>query len=113
MSIEAAEMETSGGTPSADALGPDGAEDSRRSRALGRQAVLDTLARPGARLGLAWLGVLAFCAVFGPFLASSHPLLMKIDGHWSSPVMRYLYPSDVLLLLATAVVIVLSMGRWF
>jgi peptide/nickel transport system permease protein len=56
--------------------------------------------------------VLAFCAVFGPFLANTHPMLLKMDGRWSSPLLRNLHPSDVLLLIATTVAIVLSIGRW-
>jgi peptide/nickel transport system permease protein len=51
----------------------------------------------GARLGLTWIGVLVFFAVFGPFLASSHPLLMKSGGHWSSPVLQNLSAADVIL----------------
>jgi peptide/nickel transport system permease protein len=41
--------------------------------------------------------------VFSPFLATSHPLLMKQDGHWSSPVLRSLSPADV----------ILQAGFWF
>lgn len=82
------------------------------SRTLGRQAILDTFSRPGARLGLAWLVVLAVCAVFGPFLANTHPMAMKMDGHWSSPLMRSLHPADILLLIATAAALTLSIGKW-
>lgn len=56
------------------------------------------LARPSARFGLAWIGLVAFCAIFAPLLASSHPLLLKVDDHWSSPLLRYLSPADVILL---------------
>src|SRR6185312_10293471 len=106
MTIEASQAITSG---AAEALS---GQPARPSRTLGRQAVIDTFARPGARLGLAWLLVLAFCAVFGPFLANTHPIAMKINGHWSSPLLRSLHPSDALLLLATLVTVVLSIGRW-
>ena len=105
MSIEVAEVMSEGVTPVA--------LTARAPRSIGRQAVIDTLARPGARLGLAWLGILAFFAVFGPFIANTHPILMKSDGHWSSPMLRSLTPADVLLLAATAVAIVLWIGRWF
>lgn len=81
------------------------------SRTLGRQAALDTLTRPGARAGLAWLAVLAFLAVFAPFIASTHPIAMKMDGHWSSPLIRNLLPSDALLLIVTATVVVLAFTR--
>jgi peptide/nickel transport system permease protein len=105
MSIEAAEIMSEGGTP--DAVAP------VAPRSVGRQAVVDTLSRPGARVGLAWLGILAFFAVFGPFVANTHPIVMKAEGHWSSPLLRSLTPADVLLLIATAVAVVLSIGRWF
>jgi peptide/nickel transport system permease protein len=82
-------------------------------RSVGRQAVVDTLARPGARAGLVWLSVLAIFSVFGPFIANTHPIVMKADGHWSSPLLRNLTPADVLLLAATFAAIVLSVGRWF
>lgn len=81
------------------------------SRTMGGQAVRDTLARPGARLGLAWLLVLAFFAVFGPFIANTHPIALKVNGRWSSPLLHHLWPSDVLLLILTATVIVLSLLR--
>ena len=92
-------------------LKADQPEHGQSSRTIGRQAVIDTLARPGARVGLAWLFVLAFCAAFGPFLANTHPLLMKMDDHWSSPLLRSLHPSDALLLIATGVAILLWVGR--
>jgi peptide/nickel transport system permease protein len=63
----------------------------------------------GARLGLAWIVFVGFCAIFAPFLANSHPYLIKMDGHWSSPLLKTLTPADVLLLLLTAAGIVL----WF
>src|SRR6185437_12157068 len=83
------------------------------SRSLVRQAYHDTLASYTARLGLAWLGLLAFFAVFAPFLANSHPYLMKANGKWSSPLLRHLTPADVLLLIAAAAVVVLAIWRRF
>lgn len=83
------------------------------SRSLGRQAVHDTLASRGARVGLVWLTLLAFFAVFSPFIASSHPLLMKVDGRITSPLVRNLTPADVLFLVATFTAIALSITRRF
>jgi len=105
MSIEVAEAMSEGATPEAVTV--------RAPRSIGRQAVIDTLSRTGARVGLGWLGILAFFAVFGPFIANTHPMVMKAEGHWSSPMLRSLTPADVLLLIATAVAVVLSIGRWF
>src|SRR6478609_4818138 len=73
-------------------------------RTFARQALVDTFRRPGARVGLAWVIILAFCGVFAPFLANSHPILLKTDGRWNSPLLRHLTPADVVLLLTTAAV---------
>ena len=51
-----------------------------------------------ARLGLIWIGVIALFAVFAPFIANSHPYLIKVDGMVSSPLLRYLTPADVIIL---------------
>jgi peptide/nickel transport system permease protein len=56
--------------------------------------------RWGARIGIAWVTILIICAVFAPFLATSHPLLMKIHGRWFSPAVQNLSAADVLLQLA-------------
>jgi peptide/nickel transport system permease protein len=66
-----------------------------------QQVIIDTFKNKRAIAGAIWIGLLAFCAVFAPFIASSHPLLMKMDGRWSSPVLKYLTPPDVVLLVAT------------
>jgi peptide/nickel transport system permease protein len=39
--------------------------------------MVDTFKRTGARLGAAWVAVLAICGVFAPFLANSHPFAMR------------------------------------
>ncbi|VAX39905.1 hypothetical protein MNBD_PLANCTO03-668, partial [hydrothermal vent metagenome] len=68
------------------------------------EAWMQVFRRPGALAGLAWVAIIAFFAVFAPVIANGHPLLMweKLDdGSWgnlSSPLIRYLRPSDVLLL---------------
>lgn len=55
----------------------------------------DTLARHGARLGLAWVAIVTLLAVFAPFIANSHPYWMQSDGTWSSPLFRHLSWADV------------------
>ena len=75
-----------------------------------RQALSDTFRRTGARVGIAWVAILAFCGVFAPFLANSHPLLLKMDGAWSLPVLRHLTPADVVLLVAVAALLVTLVG---
>src|SRR4051812_17734331 len=121
MSIEATEATTTT-SPGAALVGGDGdarpGRGDRRdapvvSRSLTRQAWVDTLASKGARLGLTWLGLLAFFAVFGPFLASSHPVLMRVKGKWSSPLLSYLTWADVLWVIAAVTAIVLALTRKF
>lgn len=69
------------------------------ARTLYQQAVRDTLVRWGARVGLAWISLLAFLAIFGPLLAASFPVLMKsADGQISSPLWLYLTPVDLAVL---------------
>ena len=71
-----------------------------RPRSYAARVVLDTLGRTGAKLGAAWIAVLAVLAVFAPLIASSHPIVVKMDGQWSSPMLRHLTPADVTLLAA-------------
>jgi peptide/nickel transport system permease protein len=56
-----------------------------------------TFARIGAKLGVLWITIMAVVAAFAPFLANSHPILMKSQGHWSSPLFQYFTPVDVVL----------------
>src|SRR5688500_15922424 len=89
-----------GGPPStAPSAGP---PQSELPRSFARQALADTFSRTGARVGLAWVLVLVFCGVFAPFLANSHPILLKTGDRWSSPLLRHLAPADVVLPLAAA-----------
>ena len=79
--------------------GPAAPANAAAPRTLLQQAVRDTLVRWGARIGLAWISVLAFLAIFGPLLAASFPILMKsADGQISSPLWQYLTPVDLAVL---------------
>jgi peptide/nickel transport system permease protein len=91
---------------------PAGTDESPKTppRSFVRQALADTFRRTGARAGAVWVVVLVVCGIFAPFLASSHPLLMKVDGQWSSPVLRHLTPADVVLLVAVAAVLYAWLG---
>jgi len=79
----------------------------------------DTVGRTGARLGLAWIFVVAFFAVFAPFLANSHPYLLKADdpdlarrfGTWSSPLLRFLSGADVTLVILAVAATILWFNR--
>ncbi|MGL1834525.1 ABC transporter permease [Rhodocyclaceae bacterium SMB388] len=66
----------------------------QRSRPWSRQVLGALLRRTGARIGLVWISVLVLVATFAPFLASSHPLYMVVDGQPSSPLLAHLAPED-------------------
>ncbi|WAK01081.1 ABC transporter permease [Methylobacter sp. YRD-M1] len=57
-----------------------------------------TLEGIGVKVGLAWVMLLVFAAVFAPFLANSMPLLMSKGGVISAPVLQYLSVEDVWIL---------------
>ncbi len=75
------------------------------------QVAEQTFSRRAARLASLWIGVIAFCAVFAPLLANTWPVLVKMDGHWSSPLARHLTPSDVILLVLGFSVIIAMFFR--
>jgi peptide/nickel transport system permease protein len=83
------------------------------------QAMFDTVGRAGARLGLVWIGIVAFLSVFAPFIASSHPYLLKTNdpllvskyGAFSSPLLRHLSGTDVTLVVSTVAAVVLFFNR--
>ncbi|MBI1375530.1 MAG: ABC transporter permease subunit [Phycisphaera sp.] len=77
---------------------PPRASSTRRQTYMQR-VLSDTFVRWGARLGLAWIVVLTFLAIFAPLVANSRPLLIKMDGEWSSPMIKSLTPLDIALLL--------------
>ena len=58
------------------------------------------VARIGVRVALAWIGSIAFFAVFAPVLASAHPLLRSntATGTWDSPLWQNLTSVDFVLL---------------
>ena len=87
---------------------------SKPRRTYTQQVIAGTFERPGAKLGLVCIIVIAFCAVFGPLLANSHPYAMKTtDGQISFPLLKYLQPSDVILLTLTVAGIIVSLiPRW-
>ncbi len=58
----------------------------------------NTLSQLGARLGLAWVGLVALLAVFAPFVANSHPYVSITADGWQSPLLQHLDWADVSLL---------------
>jgi peptide/nickel transport system permease protein len=72
-------------------------EASPGRRAYLQQVIHDALSPVRSKIGVAWILVLMFFACFGPFIASSHPVLMKAAGGWSSPLLKHLAVADVVL----------------
>lgn len=70
----------------------------KTSSGYASRIISDALSQRAARFGLAWIGLLVIVAVFAPFIASSHPLLLKYDGVLSSPLLQHLTPADVIIL---------------
>ena len=81
------------------------------SRSMIGRVLYQLLGRWGARLGLAWMFVVAFFAVFAPFVANSHPILYKAHGRWSSPMLEHLTHVDVILAVFAVAVIVLFFAK--
>src|SRR5712671_2338101 len=85
-------------------------DDANESKSFGRRVFEDTFKNHRARAGILWIAVLVFFAVFAPFLANSHPILMKMNGRWSSPLLVHLTQTDATLLVAFAAAIVLMIA---
>ena len=81
-------------------------------RGIVSQTARQVLRRWGARLGLLWLAPMVFMAVFAPVLASSHPIVMKESGRWSSPMLEHFTAVDVILISAAFAAMVLMLLLW-
>jgi peptide/nickel transport system permease protein len=99
------------GTISAPAAGSTTAAEA--SVGFWTQVWRDTFRNGGARVGLAWIGVLVFASIFAPLLANSEPYIVDVGGHWSSPMIRNLTPTDVsLLVISAGAVVAFFMRRY-
>ncbi|MCC5829675.1 MAG: ABC transporter permease [Phycisphaeraceae bacterium] len=75
--------------------------------------LLDVVGRPSAVLGLVWIGIMAFLAVFGPLLATSHALIARTaEGRLISPAIINLEPVDVSLIFGTLGTVALFLCRY-
>src|SRR5688500_13786313 len=86
-------------------------EQTGASKSFGRRVFEDTLNNARARVGMVWVGLLLLFAVFAPLIANTHPVAMKMDGKWSSPLLKHLTPTDVTLLVAFFAGVVLGFVR--
>ncbi|MFO8156383.1 MAG: ABC transporter permease [Pseudomonadota bacterium] len=80
-------------------------------RSPGRAIAVSVLRRSGARLGLAWIGLLVLFAILAPVLASSQPLVALVEGRWTIPLLDDLRPTDGILLGLLPAVLVLWWWR--
>ena len=71
-----------------------------KSESHGKRILRLTFLGWGAKLGLLWIFVLVFVAVFSPYLANSMPLIASENGVLSLPILRYTTAEDVLMLSA-------------
>lgn len=77
----------------------------RPVRGFWAEAWSQVIRRPGAIFGLTWVGIIAFFAVFAPFIASGHPIVLREldpDGavvSVTSPMWNNLKGTDLLILL--------------
>ncbi|MCY4469311.1 MAG: ABC transporter permease [Thiotrichales bacterium] len=71
---------------------------SLRRRSFAARVLRSTFVRIGARVGAVWIGVLIVVAAFAPFLANTHPLLMRAGGRLQSPALVHLTNADVVLM---------------
>lgn len=78
----------------------------------GAQILRDAFRQRGAQMGLLWIGLLVVIAVFAPFLANSHPLLLSENGAISSPAIRHLTMGDVTLLVMFFAGLVVTGRDW-
>jgi peptide/nickel transport system permease protein len=93
-------------------IAPGKSESPRRG--ILAQALRDTFTRPGARFGATWISILVFLGVFAPFLANSHPILMRdAQGKLSSPMLQALAPSDVIIVAVFIAALTMALlRRW-
>ena len=66
----------------------------------------NTFKRWGAKFGLFWIALLTVLAVFAPFIATSYPWLISINGKISSPLLQHLNAVDITLLVVFFCVLV-------
>lgn len=77
------------------------------SRSFGLQVVHQAMQSVSARLGVAWIAFLTLVAIFAPWIANSHPLLVREGERVWSPLLHTLTAVDVTLLCALIAALVL------
>jgi len=83
----------------------------KTSSGYAKTILKEAFAQWSARIGFIWVGVIAILAVFAPFIANSHPYLVKSAEGISSPLFQYLSPADVIILTVFITILVLVYFR--
>jgi peptide/nickel transport system permease protein len=79
----------------------------KAQRSFASRVIQATFGQVGAKLGLGWIVIMFVLAVIAPFIASSHPIIIKMDGELSSPMLKHLTAADVAWLAASLFGVVL------
>ena len=82
-----------------------------KNSGFARTVLREAFQHLSARLGLAWIAVIALLTVFAPFIANSHPYLIKVNGEISSPLLQYLTPVDVIILIIFITLVILTVMK--
>lgn len=79
------------------------------SQSFMRRTIREVFSHWGARIGLGWILLLVFVAIFAPFLANTMPLLMSREGVISAPVLDYLSTEDMVVLISAIVLAIMAL----
>ena len=79
----------------------------KTSSGYAKMVIREAFSQISARIGLLWVGVIAFFAVFAPFIANTHPYLLKTDEGITSPLLIHLAPVDTIFLSVFICIVVL------
>ena len=71
---------------------------SQQSVSYAKRIISSAFSGWGAKIGFAWVVILAFVACFAPLLANSMPLMVSENGQLSMPILRYLSAEDLMLM---------------
>jgi peptide/nickel transport system permease protein len=63
------------------------------------QVARDAIKPKLTKIAIAWIGLVAILAILAPILANSDPILVQMDHHWSSPMLRSFEWTDFALLI--------------
>ncbi|MEO0587121.1 MAG: ABC transporter permease [Planctomycetota bacterium] len=100
---------TGGGSPS----GGGSFRGRPRGRTFGAIVLSRAWAQRGLRIGVVWVLVVVALATLAPFLANTHPIVMRAaDGTLSSPMARHLTASDIALPAALLAGVVVMLTPW-